>query len=176
MSRVIKYQEQYLNLDRVKIRTPVLSEFGDVIWEREPDPRAPEGSPQQAGKHKLKVADTYEILREIVRTLSRVATIHKSDDPQRSAGLYNQIETAEEGKGSGKATGDITLGNKTYEWLHTLLSRQLPLVKEAKDRGDQPVTFAFYLWQSSAAYIQNQLRDQSDTARKDDKGWGGEED
>ena len=94
-----------------------------------------------------------------------------------SAGIFAQVEAAQEKK------ADVEIGNQSYNWLHDVFNRTLPLhpdpvrAKEIQQRGDVPITFSWYLWRENSWLVQNALRDPgADKAYESDLAKIGKED
>lgn len=183
----IPYRTEYLGIEKRPMKVNERNADGEVVWEQEPDLTAPEGSVKRAGTPKLKVADTYELLKEVVRTLGAVSSIAKAgEDPRRSTGIFIQVEEAQERlpkEEGAQPDKDVRLGEQSYTWLHGVLNRTLPLhqdplrAKEMKERGDQPLTFTWYLWREDSWLVQNALRDpEADKAHESDVRKIGKED
>lgn len=165
----IAYQKQYMDLEGRAVRAADEDAAGEIVWEIKPDESQERGTLGRAGKPKLHSADTYDVLRQAVRGLAAVPSIHKFDDDRRATGLYIAIDAAREGNSHAaalapdKAWGnDVLLGDGLYAWLMDLLARKLPLNEEATKRQDTAPSYAWYLWQSNAWRLVNALRDPSD--------------
>ena len=150
--KTIAYQETYQNLEGHPLKVPEWDRDGEVVWKTKPDEEGQGGVPTQ------EVADTYLMVRYILRALAGFRAIYKSDDPQRTAGFYLALDAAVE------ELGDIKLGTKSYEWFHDMLKRQppLPVDKDGKPLELVPETFGHVLWQNHCASIQMQLTDPVD--------------
>jgi len=69
--------------------------------------------------------------------------------------LWNQLDRV-----NGDAT--IVLKDKTYDWLHKVLNREVPVTHEAKERGVKPRKYSMLLFSMSASHIINQLKDEDE--------------
>ncbi len=179
MSKRIPYAAKYLNTEGYAAQTQEENASGDPQWVTPPDETAPENTTKRAGKPRLIDCDTYLLLRDALRQLQRIEAIAKPDDARRVAGVFNAIDQAEERNENRDlllGDKDMMLGDKSYEWLHAALGRAIPVsvlnrtpeaAKEAKERGDQAVTFGWLIWRNNAFLFQNALRDRSDTAYVD---------
>jgi len=147
--KTIKYQDKILDLERRPLKIAKYDDDGEVVWKTAPLGDIP-GVPEAI------VADTPGLIRNVLRVLANVRLLFKADDPQRTAGIYLALDTAEE------EGGDIRLGTKSYDWFHAMLGRQLPLNEEAKKAELVPESFAHTFWGNSCDVVQNQLRDESD--------------
>lgn len=192
MSKTIPFKDRYQNVEGHTVDIAELDDDGELVWIVPPDELAPPNSKSRVGVPKLEPADTYGLIRAVMRSLPNFSTIHKEEDPQRIAGMYLQLEAAQERRTSfgadeapsagedephdepaggassaaaASVNGDVVLGDRSYEWLHALLKRSVPITEDMKARDSriQARTFASTLWQNDAAILVNQLRDRSDT-------------
>lgn len=187
MSKRIPYQEVYRDLDGVPARVQARDNDGELEWEIKPDVMAAPG-PARLGKPKMKVANTYDLLLEVCRTLQNIKALYRQDDERRATGIFVQVEAAEDRahhqaqvqEGAPPPANDlrdVILGNKSYDWLHGVLLREYAptLNVEAavvKERGDKPFPFRFALWGDSGLKFQNELRDPGDRDLVDIKALG----
>lgn len=150
--KTIVYREQYDNLEHHPILIPKWDAEGEPVWKTPPDAEG------KGGVSDTVVADTYLLIRYILKALAGTRLIYRADDPQRTAGIYIALDAADEDKTTG-GPGDVKLGDKSYAWFKLMLSRQLPLNEEGKAAEMTPETFAHVLWQNDCALIQNMLLD-----------------
>lgn len=104
---------------------------------------------------KTQDADTLSMLEYVVFTLPR--EVQQPKDAHRVSQLMFALDRAREATGDGAASLELT--DKVYEWFHQLLTRELPLTKEAKDAHIEPQSIATTKWGVDAYWIANQLKD-----------------
>ncbi|MDP2661286.1 MAG: hypothetical protein Q8R28_11225 [Dehalococcoidia bacterium] len=172
----IPYRDSYLPANgRKPFQTEVRNDDDDeVVWATPPDKTAAPGTPEAAGTPKLRVANTYDLLRDLLVPLGwpGFALMHRTDDERRIMGLLNAVEDAEEGRRATSSTegvvagpgiGDVVLGDKLYLWFRGLLSRDVPMdtdavknaekVKALKAESGEARSYAWALWNRSAALM-----------------------
>ena len=170
MSKIIKYVERILDIDKHPIKSQVEDDGGALQWEVEPDMSAPEGSIARAGKPKFRDTTTYDLLKEITRGLANVPSIHKPDDERRIAGIRNAVDAAEELKDKAGGIPDVELGDKSYAWFHEVMKRPVAMSyrdtdvrKEAKERGEEAtIPYIWILFKNNASIVQVALSTDED--------------
>lgn len=187
MSKTIPFKNSYKLASGYSFKSIELDDNGETVWEKAPDPAAPAGTVAAVGTPKYREGNTYDLIREAMNALQNFTSIHKPVDKNRIWGMFLQVEEAEErhdklvsdmAKAKMGSTEElekasaIELGDKSYQWLHDVLERLIPVEtlykdaeqgKTAKTRGDDAPTFAWILWHSNSAYLINELRDRTDS-------------
>ena len=125
----------------------VRDDDGDIVWK---DPNVDEAKRVPT----LEQAKPQSIIREIllsINGLEALRRIQKPNDGFRAHRLWNQLERAKESE-------YIRLRSEEYEWLHSLLSRKVPVNKEAKDAGVEDRTVASQLYGINEWMVCNALK------------------
>lgn len=116
---------------------------GDVVWEDE-----------EETKPQMEDSTTHSLIRELLILLQgdqAIRTIQKSNDGMHSHKLWNQIER-------GQAENFLRLDEDQHRWLFSLLARDMPLSKEAKDQGVLQRNLAQHLYGFSDWILLDQLK------------------
>jgi len=114
----------------------------------------------KSGETKLKSAYVTDLVKAVLFSIPR--SIAKPNDNLRLMQILRAVDRAE-----GDIDGDteivpakyLILHDRAYKWFHMLLSRPIPLTREAKDM----VILPYYreLWQANGVWIKEQLRDEN---------------
>ena len=137
MAKVIP-NETLKNLKGKPVRMPKRDEDGNVIW-KDKDAQVPEMT-------EAKALDALWLLTNIPRT------IHAEKDRLRIPALANQLIHAEDAEVAEDAKV-IELTEKTYDWVHRVLNRELPLTAQEKEQGMKPLIFAESLFGTALAAL-----------------------
>tara|TARA_Y100000310_G_C20653974_1_gene800978 strand:+ start:300 stop:776 length:477 start_codon:yes stop_codon:yes gene_type:complete len=140
------------------IKLPKRDDDGDVDWETgtQDEDKTPENLPTES-------ATTLTLLREVLLGLQAspdLRGIQRAEDSRRAMSLWNSMERCED--------GTLEVHDKVYEWLHRLLKRDIPISKEEKDAGLEPLSVASRLYSLNAWTVIDQLKDVDDRKDPDD--------
>ena len=100
------------------------------------------------GEPNMVPSDTRSAIRIVMLNVPQ--SKQKKNDSLRAAQMFNQLDKQSD-------NGHIEIKDKTYDWFHKLLLREIPVTKEAKERGVLERTYAMHLWGMATAHITNQL-------------------
>ena len=137
-----------VNVEGKPWKSQKVGEDGEPVWKVEPT--AGLDGALRGGVPELEDANTQMVLRSVLFSIPR--SIQSLHDPMRVAVCFNEME-------HNTKDGFIELKDKVYNWLHRLLKRELPLPRDQKDIGLQPLSYAQALWQLNAYTITEQLKD-----------------
>jgi len=113
--------------------------------------RDPDGLPVWKNEEKTELetedANPVNLIKQVI--LSIPNQMQAPSDSLRATRLWSQLD--------GVQNAHLELEDKEYEWLHRLLSRQLPRGKEEKDANMEPQTLAVKLFGLNAFPVRQAL-------------------
>lgn len=158
MTKRIPIKDKVLNIIGRPMQIGAVDDDYNIIWDN-----------KERGEPKLEDADTFGILRLIIFNVPRDAGAPA--DPRRSLQLWEAAESAMESKNGTEPSEPkqyIEVPDKVYDWLHNLLLRELPLDKEARDKGVVKTTYAYHLWGNNSYKVVRQLKDPDHIAQEEE--------
>ena len=132
-------------------RVPELDADGEPVEKDQAIPSCGEcGRPETPAVLEMKAATIRDVLRLVIFSIPD--SIQAQHDPLRVAQVWNQLD---------HSNGAVELKDKTYDWFHRLLAREVPVTAKAP-KGVKPKTYGALFFGLSSAYIIEQLKDEEE--------------